>query len=216
MSNTVQRSATRQTAAHPLTPQVTPSRVNPATTKPFTMQQELEPFGAWVGDPVWVPPKDSSKAMAESMLKRFGPLASKAKRWASVVQEHRDHFTQVREIELSKASIRLPKGKLFVSVTERRNFDQITDSIPNCVQTRLDEFLDGPGKRPGVKVYYLKPLCIEVGDELIFTTREDVMAAIDQIQKEVFSEYRRLYFMRRPAKSCEVPSTWGWRFHAVS
>jgi hypothetical protein len=138
--------------------------------------------------------------MAESMLRRSGPLTSKDKRWSSVVKEHRTAFSQVREIELTRASIRLPQGKFFVSVTEQENFGEITDTIPACVQTRLEEFLAGPGKRNGVKVYYLKPLCAEVGDDLILTTREDVMEAITRIQEEVFSEYRRLYFNRLPSQ----------------
>ncbi|TWT82518.1 hypothetical protein CA13_39810 [Planctomycetes bacterium CA13] len=174
-----------------------PSEVDPATSKPFTLEQELKPFGTWVDAPVWVPPKDSNKEMAESMLQQSGLPTSKSKRWASVEREHRDRFTQVREIELAKASIRLPKGRLFVSVTERQHFDRITDAIPDCVQTRLDEFLAGPGRRTGVKVYYLKPLCVEVGDDLVFTSREDVMTAIETIQQEVFTEYRRLYIPRR-------------------
>ena len=172
---------------------VRPSIIDPPNARPFTLDQELKPFGKWVDAPVWVPPKDSSHEMAETMLQKSGLLTSASKRWSMVVNEHRDSFTQVREIELAKASIRLPKGRLFVSVTEQKHFDRITDSVPNCVQTRLEEFLAGPGKRPGVKVYYLKPLCVEVGDELHFTSREDVFAAVEKIQKEVFSEFRRNY-----------------------
>tara|TARA_R110002049_G_scaffold72490_6_gene187403 strand:- start:95011 stop:96039 length:1029 start_codon:yes stop_codon:yes gene_type:complete len=176
---------------------VKPSKVDPFSAKPFTLEQELEPFGKWVGDPIWIPPKDSSKTMAESMLRSASPLTPKAKRWSVVEQTHRKQFTQVREIDLCKDSIRLPKGKFFVSVTEQRDFDKITDSIPACVQTRLDEFMAGPGKRPGVKVYYLKPLCVEVGDDLILTTRADMMAAVKKIQDEVFAEYRRMYLPQR-------------------
>ncbi len=194
MSKTIQRSTTPQKTAR----KVTPSRVDPATSKPFTLEQELEPFGTWVGDPIWVPPKDSSTTMAESMLRKSRPFTSRDKRWSSVVDEHRTDFTQVREIERAKASIRLPQGKFFVSVTEQEHFGEITDAIPDCVRTRLDEFLDGRGKQQGVKVYYLKPLCVEVDDDLILTTHEDVLAAITQIQEEVFSEYRRLSLYRRP------------------
>ena len=114
------------------------------------------------------------------------PFASKEKRWASVVKKHRTDFTQVREFDLFQASIRLPQGKFFVTVTEQKDFDKITDPIPNCVQTRLEEFLNGPAMKRGAKVYYLKPLCIEMGDELILTTREDLTAAITKIQEEVF------------------------------
>ncbi|MCA9138620.1 MAG: hypothetical protein KDB00_17735 [Planctomycetales bacterium] len=177
---------------------VRPSKVDPATARPFTLDQELEPFGNWTSDTVWVPPKDQSTEMAETMLRRSGLLTPKDKSWAAVVDEHRNQFTQVREIELTKASIRLPKGKLFVTVTDQKNFDTITDEIPSCVQTRLDEFLAGPGKQRGVKVYYLKPLCIEVDDELVFTSREDLMAAVTKIREEVFTEYRRLYLFRKP------------------
>jgi hypothetical protein len=177
-------------------PRVRPSLVPPSSSTPFTLDQELKPFGTWVDKPLWVPPKDSSAEMAESMLNGTSVFSSRAKSWETIVEKHRDNFTQVREIELAKASIRLPKGKLFVTVTERKHFDRITDVIPNCVQTRLDEFMAGPGKRSGVKVYYLKPLCVEVNDELLFTSREDVHAAIDKIKDEVFAEYRRRYLPR--------------------
>lgn len=181
--------------------QIVPSKVDPVTRTPFTLEQELEAFGKWTSDPIWVPPQDSSTEFAKSMLNQHGLLSSKCKCWSDVVDEHRASFQQVREIDLCKASIRLPKGKLFVSVTERENFGEITDKIPNCVQTRLDEFLAGPGKQKGVKVYYLKPLCVEVGDDLIFTTREKVDEAISMVQNEVFAEYRRLYLSHRPMRA---------------
>ena len=133
MLTTIQRSKILQQNAA----KVRPSKVDPATAKPFTLAQELESFGTWVSDPIWVPPKDSSTEMAESMLRNSSPFASRDERWSSVVEEHRTEFTQVREIELGKASIRLPQGKLFVSVTEREHFDQITDAIPNCVPLSL-------------------------------------------------------------------------------
>ena len=161
--------------------------------QPHTPTQDLEHFGSWVSEPIWVPPNDSSKELANSILNQFGPLASKKKCWDAVTGQHRDKFTQVREFELPKASIRLPQGRLFVTVTEQENFDSIEDEVPACVQSRLDEFLAGPGKKRGVKVYYLKPLCIEVNDELIFTTSEELNAAIAQVQDAVFSEYRRRY-----------------------
>ncbi len=191
MSKTIQRSAQ---------PKKNVRRVRPSVSKGgrFTLDQELTPFGDWVDKPIWVPPMDSSKAMARTMLEKNGPLTPKRERWSSVIAQHRADFTQVREIELRKASIRLPKGKFFVTVTEQANFDQITDTVPACVQTRLDEFLAGPGKRPGVKVYYLKPLCVEVGDDLILTDREDLMAAITKIQNEVFAQYRQQYMLGLP------------------
>ncbi len=189
MPTTVQHQTKHQQPTVP----VKPSKADPSTSKPFTLDQELRPFGTWVDTPIWVPPKDASKEMAETMLGKSGLLSSKSKSWDLVVEEHRHSFTQVREIELTKASIRLPKGRIFVSVTEQQHFDSITDIIPNCVQTRLDEFLVRTKGKKGVRVSYLKPLCVEVGDELFFTSREDVSAAIDKIQQEVFSEYRRLY-----------------------
>ncbi|MDC0935467.1 hypothetical protein OAS39_04200 [Pirellulales bacterium] len=199
MTKTIQHPAIKRPAKQRIaTNGVTPSRVDPATARPFTLEQELEPFGSWVGDPIWVPPKDSSTTMAETMLSQTRPFTSKANRWAAVFDAHRIDFTQVREIDLLKASIRLPKGRFFVSVTEQQHFAQITDKIPACVQTRLDEFLNGPGKKRGVKVYYLKPLCVELGDELILTTSADVTAAIKKIHQEVFAEYRRLALSRRP------------------
>ncbi len=180
-----------------LSSRVTSFLVDLPSTQSVSLDQELEPFGSWVDDPIWVPPKDSSAAMAETMLTRTRPFTSQAKRWATVVDEHRSNFTQVRELDLNKASIRLPQGNFFVTVTEQKNFHQITDTIPDCVQTRLDEFLSGPGKRRGVKVYYLKPLCVEVGEELIMTTPDDLAAAIAKIQQEVFAEYRRQAPLRR-------------------
>ena len=197
MPDTIQRSRPARNTSR----RVTPSRVNPRTAKPFTLDQELEPFGTWVDAPIWVPPKDANAALAATMLRKSRPFSSKEQRWESVLEEHRSVFTQVREIELAKASIRLPKGKFFVSITERERFDEITDTIPACVKTRLDEFLAGPGKQKGVKVYYLKPLCAEVGDDLIMTTGEDVMAAITEIQDEVIAEYRRLCFDTLPSRA---------------
>jgi len=179
---------------------VKPSRVDPLTAEPFTLQQQLEPFGTWVGPSLWVPPKDSSTTLAESMLRQSSPFTSRQKSWSSVVEQHRSTFTQVREISLTKASLRLPQGKLFVTVCEQDRFHEITDPIPACVQTRLDEFLSGPGKQRGVKVYYLKPLCVEVGDDLILTSREDLLNAISVIQNEVFAAYRRRYLSDRAAR----------------
>jgi hypothetical protein len=115
-----------------------------------------------------------------------------------VVKKHRSDFTQVRELDLHQASIRLPQGRFFVTVTEQKHFDKITDPIPACVQTRLDEFLSGPAIERGAKVYYLKPLCVEVGSELVLTTGEDLMSAISKVQEDVFAEYRRRALYRRP------------------
>jgi hypothetical protein len=196
------KTATRQTAStlpSTKTPKrIVPSRVSADAAAPFTMTQKLETFGTWTSDSIWVPPKDFSNDFARDMVNRFGCMASKAECWGGILDEHRALFQQVREINLCKASIRLPKGKLFVSITEQDRFDEITDPIPNCVKTRLEEFLEGPGKLKGVKVYYLKPLCVEVGDDLIFTTRESIDAAICMIQRQVFNEYRRLYLRHRP------------------
>lgn len=205
MPKIIERTATEPRA----TRRVTPSVVDPATTEPFTLEQELKPFGAWVGDPIWVPPKDESTTMAETMLRESRPFTSQEKRWAAVVKEHRSDFTQVREFDLFQASIRLPEGKFFVTVTEQEDFDKITDPIPNCVQTRLEEFLTGPGKKRGAKVYYLKPLCVELGDELILTTREDLTAAITKIQEEVFAEYRRRARYRRPLEALVATANLG-------
>jgi hypothetical protein len=205
MPATIQRPATQLRAPR----RVSPSLVDPATAEPFTLEQELQPFGAWVGDPTWVPPKDASKTMAETMYKESRPFTSKEKRWSSVVNKHRADFTQVRELDLFQASIRLPQGKFFVTVTEQKDFDKITDPIPKCVQTRLDEFLNGPNMKGGEKVYYLKPLCIELGDELILTTREDLSAAIAKIQQEVFGEYRRLALYRRPLQAIVAAANLG-------
>jgi len=199
MSTATQRNVKLNPTNSPGTPsRVRPSLVEPDAGSPFSLEQELEPFGTWVSEPMWVPPKDSSFEFARSMLSDHGILASKSECWQDIVEKHRTAFQQVREIDLAQASIRLPKGKLFVSVTEQERFHEITDKIPNCVQTRLDEFMAGPGRQKGVKVYYLKPLCVEVGEQLHFTSRESVEAAIELIQGEVFSEYRRQYLLRRP------------------
>ncbi len=162
------------------------------SSDPFSLDQELVPFGKWTSRPIWVPPKDSSRELAKTMLEQCGLLASRETCWSAAIAEHRSSFTQVREIELPQASIRLPKGRLYVSVTEQADFDKITDKVPNCVRTRLDEFLQGPGRRLGTKVYYLKPLCVEVGDKLIFTTDEELDTTIGKIQNEVFAHYRRM------------------------
>jgi hypothetical protein len=147
--------------------------------------------------------------MAGTMLGASRPFTSREKRWAAVVEKHRNQFTQVRELDLFEASIRLPQGKFFVTVTEEKDFGKITDTIPNCVQTRLDEFLSGPLNVRGAKVYYLKPLCVEVGDELIMTTREDLTAAISKIQEEVFAEYGRKAIYRRPIDAMIAAANFG-------
>ncbi len=66
------------------------------------------------------------------------------------------------------------------------------------MQTRLAEYLDGKGRQPGVKVYYLKPLCVEVEDKLIFTQHADIVEAIEKIKSDVLSEFRRNYLSIRP------------------
>lgn len=173
-----------------------------AGPQPHTPDQDLELFGRWVEKPIWVPPKDNNDDLAKSMLNRFSPFASKEECWKHVTKKHRDKFTQVRAIELPKASIRLPQGTLYVTVTERDRFDEIEEEIPRCVQTRLDEFLAGPGKQRGVKVSYLKPLCVESGSDLIFTTQQELDDAIAKIQNEVFASYRKQYpthFLRQLA-----------------
>ena len=181
----------------------------PISARPFTLDQELEPFALWSGRPLWVPPRGRSEAFARTMLaSSFLPRSSfsagaRDRSWSAVVKEHRAEFAHVRGIDLFKASIRLPKGKLLVAVTEQDDFDSITDTVPACVRTRLDEFLDGPGKRAGVKTYYLKPLCIEVGDRLIFTTRSNVEAAVQSVQEEVFAEYRRLFMADLPRRAID-------------
>jgi hypothetical protein len=210
MPRTIERISTqRQAAQRRAARRVTPSIIDPATAEPFTLDQELEPFGAWTGDPIWVPPKDASRAMAETMLRHSRPFASRESRWNSVVKHHRADFTQVREIDLFRASIRLPKGKFYVTVTEQEDFDKITDPIPRCVQTRLDEFLAGPGQKRGVKAYYLKPLCVELGNELILTTRDDLSTAVAKVQAEAFAEYRRLALRRRPLQALTAAANFG-------
>ena len=160
---------------------------------PLNWNQELTLFGRWVSDSIWVPPKDNSRELAKSLLNRLGPLSSREQCWKTLEKQHRDQFTHVREIELPKSSIRLPKGRLFVSITEKKDFDKIEERIPRSVQMRLDEFLQGTGNQRGVKVYYLKPLCVEKGSQLVFTTRRQVDHAIAQVQEEVFTAYRKMY-----------------------
>lgn len=169
--------------------------------QPFTLDQELVPFATWTTEPIWVPPKDSAREMAQTMLDKCSLLAPRADRWSEVIDQHRSSFTQVREIELSEASIRLPKGRLYVSITEQSDFDKITDKIPNCVKTRLEEFLQGPGRRHGTKVYYLKPLCVEVGDQLIFTTQAELDSTIEDIRDQVFAHYRRMILAHRTRRA---------------
>lgn len=182
--------STLQHSAASRQPAVKPSVVDPATAGSFTLDQELELFGSWVGEPVWAPPTGRARALAETMHSRSGWSASDDERWQTVVETHRREFTQVREIDLSRASIRLPEGRFFVAVTEQKDFDKIEEEVPACVQTRLDEFLAGPGRRPGVKVSYLKPLCVEDGEHLILTTADDLQRALDRVREEALAEYR--------------------------
>jgi hypothetical protein len=50
------------------------------------------------------------------------------------------------------------------------------------------------------KCHYLKPLCVEVGDELVMTTEDDIMKAIRKIQDEVFAHYRQLSLLHMPVQ----------------
>ena len=70
MPTTIQRPASQPRA----TRRVLPSVVDPAMAEPFTLEQELQPFGAWVGAPIWVPPKGESKTMAETMYSESRPF----------------------------------------------------------------------------------------------------------------------------------------------
>lgn len=191
----------RPTPLRSQTRPVRPSIVDPLSAEPFSLDQQLEPFARWVGEPLWVPPKDDHTLLAETMIRETRPFASNEARWDAVLRKHKDRFSQVRELDLFEASIRLPKGRFLVSVTEQRDFHKIEDKIPACVQTRLDEFLAGPGQQRGVKVYYFKPLCVESGNQLILTTREDVDAAIEKVQRQVFDEYRRQAVFQRSTQA---------------
>jgi hypothetical protein len=44
----------------------------------------------------------------------------------------------------------------------------------------------------------LKPLCVEIGESLSFTTHDDLRAAISKVHDEVFATYGRLALYRRP------------------
>lgn len=205
MPQVLERSASRRSVFDPQSDRfsalndsrLTPSWAEEKNTGPYSPDQEFEVFGEWVGDPIWAPPIGANESLADSMLKMSKPFTPIDKRWEAVVRRRRNEFTQVREIDLPRASIRLPQGKFFVAVTERKHFDKITDNVPDCVQTRLDEFLYTHGDKPGMKVYYLKPLCVEVGDDLLLTTREDLLGVVAKIQNEVFDEYRRRAPFRR-------------------
>ncbi len=80
------------------------------SSNPFDL--ELKKFGKWTTDPMWVPPKDTSREMAETMFRQTRLFDSPEKKWQRVIASHRNDFTQVREIELFKSSIRLPQGRL--------------------------------------------------------------------------------------------------------
>jgi hypothetical protein len=161
--------------------------------QPHTPCQDLQHFASWAGDSIWVPPKDSNADLAESMLGLKSLFSTADERWKATLKEHRSKFTQVRKIELPRPSIRLPQGQLYVTVTDQKDFDKIEEEIPKSVQTRLDEFLFDHGHKLGVKVYYLKPLCVEVGSDLVFTTDEEVERAICEIKEDVFQLFRRKY-----------------------
>jgi len=80
------------------------------------------------------------------------------------------------------------------------------------VQTRLDEFLTVPHKSGrGRRCYYLKPLCVESGDELIMTTREDLDGPRSAKSRRKFAvEYRpakALY--RRPYQAVVAAANLG-------
>lgn len=179
-----------ETPAIPLK-RTTAVRPSPVSSEPFSLDQELTLFGRWTSEPILVPPRDCSRELADSMLQHSSPREPFEKRWKDLAQRLPKQFAQVREIDIAQDSIRLPKGRLYVTVTEKKDFDTITDVVPACVQTRLEEFLAGPGQRPGVRVYYLKPLCIEDENRLIFTTAAELQEAIAAIQAQVLQQCRR-------------------------
>ena len=179
---------------------VRPSVLPEGPSSGFTLDQELTVFGRWTSDPIWVPPKDYTRPMVETMLSKHDIFSRRESRWETVFRTHRDAFAQVRQIEMREASIRLPQDRLFVHVLEQKDFDKIEDRVPDCVQTRLDEFLSGPAKRLKAKVFYLKPLCVEMEDQLIFTTETELHSAIEEIREEVGREFRKLYFQRLPRR----------------
>ncbi len=99
---------------------VKPSLLGPGAPSSNPFDLELKKFGKWTTDPMWVPPKDTSREMAETMFRQTRLFDSPEKKWQRVIASHRNDFTQVREIELFKSSIRLPQGRLLVSVTSSR------------------------------------------------------------------------------------------------
>lgn len=60
---------------------------------------------------MWVPPKDASREFANSMLRNHGLLASKCASWQGVVEEHRESFQQVREIEQYSVEMQLSRAE---------------------------------------------------------------------------------------------------------
>lgn len=178
-----------------------PSPVSGTSADDVNDQQVLKPFARWVGESMWVPPRDSEPAMADTILKQGGMWTPRRKRWPLVVRHHRHQFTHVREVQMAKPSIRLPNGRILMKVTSREQFDTITETIPACVQTRLDEFLAGPGRDPNVRVYYIEPLCVEVDDQLIFTSRADVQRSITEIRDRVDDMFRRMRWTGLPKRA---------------
>jgi len=204
MTTVTQSGATTSKHLPSPTPKVKPSQR--LDLGPLELDQTLELFCHWKSKSIWVPPKDTSTDLAKSMLSQFGASASKEECWKGVERTHRSEFTQVREIELPKSSIRLPQGRLFVTVTRQKDFDRIEEAIPNCVQTRLDEFMAGPGRDEGVRVYYLKQLCVEVGNKLVFTTKAEIDAAITLIQE--IERYQRKMEFERKMMTMEAVGKW--------
>ncbi len=81
--------ATRSLAKTTATRQISPSKVS--SVSPFTLDQELEPFGTWSSDPIWVPPQGISEQFAKSMLSRHGLLSSKCACWSDIGCDDRRH-----------------------------------------------------------------------------------------------------------------------------
>ena len=193
---------------------VSPSIVDPATAEPFTLEQELKPFGAWVGEPIWVPPKDSSRNDGRDHAARVAAFASRRKSVGPRSSRNIAAISPKCASSTFSGFHSTSQRKVLCHGYRAKALRQDYRSDPHCVQTRLEEFLSGPAKA-GVKVYYLKPLCVEIGDELILTTREDLTAAITKVQEEVFAEYRRLALYRRPLQAMvAVPPTLVWPFLA--
>ena len=126
--------------------------------QPHTPNARISPISApGSAKPIWVPPKDcSAKNSPNRCSIGHGPFCVQAQLAGStcVSENHRSKFTQVRDnSNCPKLQSACRKAVCSCAVIPNKRIGSPGNSRTRylqCVTTRLEEFLDGPGKqKPG-------------------------------------------------------------------